>query len=322
MNKVLRASKAGYPCARNLWYSINNAEGITSPKTQRIFDVGTYLEPLVVEWLKQDGWEVEYNPGSQNAELEVTLPVEGGILAGHPDCFISKGDLQNVLVDIKTMNDRSYTLWKREGSLKSKPQYVDQLHVYAMACLHSGRPINMHTLGIVGVNKNNSDWHIDFFELDFARAADIQDRASALFAMTEPPTENSPCESWCCNYCEYSQTCEMKGTYTPPKPDITELPQAFIDEDDAVVHALKDLAFARQMASQAKTMEADAKQILLERAKTKGTNQLQGGGLTCTITERATTRFDTAAFKKANPELAEQYTTSTTAKYFELKEVI
>ncbi len=322
MNKVLRASKAGYPCARNLWYSINNAEGITSPKTQRIFDVGTCLEPLVVEWLKQDGWEVEYNPGSQEAELEVTLPVEGGILAGHPDCFISKGDLENVLVDIKTMNDRSYTLWKREGSLKSKPQYVDQLHVYAMACIRSGRPINAHTLGIVGVNKNNSDWHIDFFELDFARAADIQDRAKALFAMTEPPTENSPCEAWCCNYCEYSQTCEIKGMYTPPKADITELPQAFIDEDDAVVHALKDLAFARQMASQAKTMEADAKQILLERSKAKSTNQLQGGGFTCTITERATTRFDTAGFKKANPELAEQYTTSTTAKYFELKEVI
>ena len=69
MEKVLRASKIGFPCDRNLYYSANGVEGITSPKSQRIFDVGTYLEPVVVERLRADGWESEYNAGSQNAEL-------------------------------------------------------------------------------------------------------------------------------------------------------------------------------------------------------------------------------------------------------------
>ena len=313
MEKVLRASKIGFPCARNLYYSANGVEGITSPKSQRIFDVGTYLEPMVVEWLRADGWTVEYNPGSQEAELEVTVPLEGGIIAGHPDCFISKGDITDCLADIKTMNDRAFTQWKREGTEASKPQYVDQLHSYAMGCIRAGRKIER--LAVVGVNKNNSDWHIDVFDFDFYRAADIQDRASAVFCMSEPPTDDSPREAWCCNYCEFAHLCELKGTKPKEQPPLPENV-----DDVAVMSAINDLVMARDLAKQAKAMEASAKQALLAEAKAKGNNTIHSGGFICSITERASTRFDSTAFKKAHPDLAEQYTTSTTTTYFDVKE--
>ena len=171
MLKILRASKAGFPCERNLWYSVHGYAGTTDESAQRIFDVGTYLEPMVVEWLRSDGWEVEYNPGSQQAEYEISLKLDGGEIHGHPDCIISRGNLRNVLVDIKTMNDRAFTLWKREGTEKSKPQYVDQVHIYAQGLIESGRNIEM--LGIVGLNKNNSDLHIDLFKYDPARITEI-----------------------------------------------------------------------------------------------------------------------------------------------------
>ena len=320
MDKVLRASKAGFPCVRNLFYSVNSPDmGIVSPKSQRIFDVGTYLEPMVVEWLKTDGWEVDYNPGSQNAELEVTVPLENGWLAGHPDCIISKDDMENILVDIKTMNERAFTQWKREGSLKSKPQYVDQLHIYAMGCIRNGILINSHTLGIVGVNKNNSDWHIDFFDFDYGRAADIQDKAFAVFEMNEPPEENCPAEAWCCNYCEYAHMCEIKGKHKP-EPAIETLPASFIDDSEKIAQALKDLTFARELAGQARTLEADAKQILIAEAKARGQNTLKGGGITCTISERKTSKFDSAGFKKAHPDMAAKFTSESTTTYFTLKE--
>ena len=204
--------------------------------------------------------------------------------------------------------------------MKSKPQYVDQLHVYAMGCIRAGIQIYPHTLGVVAVNKNNSDWHIDFFDFDFARAADIQDRAVAVFGMSEPPTESSPCESWCCNYCEYSHFCELKGKFKPKPAESYELPASLLDADDEVVKGLKDLAFAKELATQAKTMEADAKQSLLAYAKAHGKDTLKGAGLTCTITERTSTRFDSTAFKKAHPDLAAQYTSEATTTYFTLKE--
>ena len=322
MDKVLRASKAGFPCVRNLFYSVNSPDaGIISPKSQRIFDVGNYLEPMVVEWLRADGWDVTYNPGSQEAEIEVFVPLDGGSLAGHPDCIISKDDMQNVLVDIKTMNERAFTQWKREGSMKSKPQYVDQLHIYAMGCIRHGITINPHTLGIVGVNKNNSDWHIDFFDFDFGRAADIQDKACSVFAMTEPPVENCPSEAWCCNYCEFAHMCEIKGKYKPKPVVEDELPPfTFEDENDKVTHALKDLAFARELASQSRTLEADAKQILIAEAKAKGTDTLKGGGYTCSISERKSARFDSSAFKAAHPDLVAKFTLESITTYFNLKE--
>ena len=203
MEKILRASKAGYPCDRNLWYAVNKYDGIITKKTQRIFDTGTYLEPLVVEWLRQDGWTVNYNQGSQNADLEFVIPISGGTIKGHPDAFISR------LVDIKTMNDRAWVQWKREGTLKSKPQYADQLHIYAMGAIWA--EYKVEKLGIVGLNKNTSAIHIDFFDFDEERFEEIKKRGMKIFASENAPEENCPAEKWCCSYCEYSHLCELNA---------------------------------------------------------------------------------------------------------------
>ena len=47
-------------------------------ETLRIFEVGTILEKVVVGWLREDGWEVYHNEGSQEAEWEITVEVKGG----------------------------------------------------------------------------------------------------------------------------------------------------------------------------------------------------------------------------------------------------
>ena len=117
--------------------------------------------------------------------------------------------------------------------------------------------------------------------------------------------------------------CELKGKNKPaPKPTIdTSLPLSMVETgNDAIVHALKDLVFARELAGQAKTMEADAKQVLIAEAKAKGIDTLKGGGLSCTITERKSSRFDSAGFRQAHPTLAAQFTTEGTTTYFTLKE--
>lgn len=59
--KVLRASRIGSLCNRSLFYSVNGAEEIISEKSQRIFEVGRTLEPLIINWLRYDGWNVRHN---------------------------------------------------------------------------------------------------------------------------------------------------------------------------------------------------------------------------------------------------------------------
>ena len=68
---VIRASKIGHPCIRNIWYSsVGGIEEPFSKETLRIFEVGTILEKVVVGWLREDGWEVYTQGRFQEAEWE------------------------------------------------------------------------------------------------------------------------------------------------------------------------------------------------------------------------------------------------------------
>ena len=314
MDKILRASKAGFPCMRNLWYSVNGYEQKNDEHTQRIFDVGNYLEPMVVEWLKKDGWNVEYNPGSQSAEIEVTIPVSGGTIAGHPDCIISKGEVQNALIDIKTMNERAFTFWRREGTLQSKPQYVTQLHIYAIGLEKLGRKIER--LGIVGVNKNNSDMHIDFFDFNQFKATDIISQAEMIFSMDKPPSFNCPAEQWCCRYCEFRDKCELSDNSFTTAP----LPEIPVTQDTVILAAMKELKQARELSKEARDLETHAKSVLDENVKDKGLSAVQGDGMVFSMSAKLASRFDTAAFKKTHPELVSQFTKQTSSVVYEIKE--
>lgn len=313
IKKILRASKAGYPCARNLYYSVNGYEGITDLHTQRIFDVGTYLEPLVVRWLQEDGWTVYYNQGSQDADLELKYPVNGGELAGHPDCFISREGTGNLLIDIKTMNERAFQWWKRDGSIKSKPQYVDQLHIYAAAAMKAGFEVDK--LGIVGLNKNNSDLWLDTFDYDEKRFNDIINRAEYIFMQNKPPAENCPRESWCCGYCEYSEICEISQS----KRDTHVNDGAMRTDDPEIISAMKTLKEARELSKTARELEDEAKSTLDSKVRQQGLSSVQGGGFTVNITERHSTRFDTSEFKRAHPELVSLFSKNNTALFYEIK---
>ena len=317
MDKVLRASKAGFPCLRNLWYSVNGYQEVVSQKSQRIFDVGTALEPYIVEWLKTDGWEVEYNPGSQNAELEVTVPIIGGKIAGHPDCIISKGEIQNALVDIKTMNEWAFKTWKKKGTLITKPQYVTQLHIYAMGLQRAGRTIER--LGIVGVNKNNSEMHIDFFNFDEGTCIAIMNRAETIINASEAPEFDCPTEEWACGYCEFSQICKPTEKICTEIQDNGEpIP---VTQDETILNAMKTLQRARDLTKQAKALETEAKETLDENVRDKGLSAIQGDGLIFTMKQKTQTRFDEKALNAEHPELAGKYTKQVIATTYDIEQL-
>lgn len=315
MEKVLRASKAGYPCQRNLWYAVNGYKGVITPSTQKIFDIGTCLEPLIVEWLKQDGWSVTYNPGSQTAELKFVIPVNGGNITGHPDAFISRPGCEDVLVDIKTMNERAWVQWKREGSLKSKPQYVDQLHIYAMGAIWAGYQVEK--LGIVGVNKNNSALHIDFFDFDKSRFDEIKKRATEVFTANEAPCENCPSEKWCCGYCEYSHFCEL---YAKTAKDTEVGDDIAITSDEDIINAMDLLKEARELSKAGKELEDEAKIVLDEKVRQRGIKSIKAGGLILKLTETTSNRFSSTAFKSAHPDMYQEFVKPSTSVVYNLKE--
>ena len=245
----------------------------------------------------------------------VEIPVAGGKLVGHPDCIISKGDIKNALVDIKTMNDRAFTYWKRDGTEKTKSQYMTQLHIYAMGLMAAGRKIEK--LGIIGVNKNNSDMHIEFFDFNPYREKGIEDYVEMVFAQEKAPELGCPAESWACSYCAFANICEL---YKKPEPALKDVETLAVTNDEAVIDAMRELKHARELTKEAKELEKQAKKTLDDNVKAKGLSGITGGGLVFRMREKVSTSFDTEAFKAAHPEMVGEFTKSSTSFVYEIKE--
>jgi hypothetical protein len=207
---VVRASSIGSDCIRKIWYeTVSDYEPEFSEDTLRIFEVGDVMEPVIVEWLRRDGYEVEYNPGSQEAGTEIVIPVNGGEIRGHHDAIIkpSMDIAVDTMIDIKTMNDFAWKKWKSTGTMKNKFGYACQATIYAGA-------FGLTQCGVVGMNKNNSKLHMDTFPFDPMLYETLISKAEYILSFTEPPTpgdflfsandmipNQGEFEPWVCKYC-------------------------------------------------------------------------------------------------------------------------
>jgi hypothetical protein len=116
-------------CQRKIWYGFRWSYPRFVPKrTQRLFDRGDLEEARVVKDLRAAGVIV-----TDCLEDQITLVDQTGHIGGHPD-----GEAINVptapktphLLEIKTMANKYYQNFKRQGLAKSDPVYWGQVHTY------------------------------------------------------------------------------------------------------------------------------------------------------------------------------------------------
>ncbi|MDR1979560.1 MAG: PD-(D/E)XK nuclease family protein [Synergistaceae bacterium] len=314
--KVLRASTIGFPCDLHLWFAANKYEKLEDPKSLRVFAVGNALEPVAIKWLQEDGWKVFYNPGSQDADLEHVIPVTGGEIRGHLDAIITRPDTGNILIDVKTMNDRAFLNWKRQGTELKSPQYLDQIHVYADAAITAG--LSVDKLGIVAVNKNNSDMQIEIMDYSVERMMEIRERAERTFAATEAPDPGPRLASWACGYCAYRHSCHCRAV----KKDTSVGDGTAVTTDDDIINALELLRESRDLEKTAKDLSDQAKAVLDEKVKKQGIKSVWGGSLILTLSEIVSSRFDSTAFKKVHPDLAKEFTKESKSVRYDIKEAV
>ena len=314
-NKVLRASRIGTLCDRALFYSVAGAEEITKEKSQRIFEVGKVLEPVIVSWLRNDGWNVRRNMfDSTNEGMSLSLEVNGGTITAHPDCIISHDDSGLILADIKTMNDRSFRSLKRDGTIKSHPQYADQLTIYAQALRKCGHYIEQ--LAIVALNKNNCEGYIDYFTFEPERYEALKERAERIFALDEAPEQGDRFQGWCCGYCGYSHLCELC------KKDIAVGDESVPATDNQkVIDAVELLSESRDLEKAAKELSDEAKAVLDREVRKQGIKSVRAGNLVLILNEIKSSRLDTTALKKAHPELVSEFMKQSSSVRYDLKEV-
>ena len=313
--KVLRASRIGSLCNRSLFYSVNGAEEITSEKSQRIFEVGRVLEPVIISWLRSDGWNVRRNLFlNSNEGMSLSISVEGGTIEAHPDCVISRDDSGLILADIKTMNDRSFRSLKREGTVKSHPQYADQLTIYAQALRQQGFEITQ--LAVVALNKNNCEGYIDFFQFEQERYNALKERAERIFACEEAPEQGNRFQGWCCGYCGYAHLCELANKDTSVGDE--SVPAT---DNQEVIDAVELLSESRELERTGKELADEAKAVLDREVRKQGIKSVRAGNLILVLNEIKSSRLDTTALKKAHPELVSAFMKQSSSVRYDLKEV-
>ncbi|MBQ3458347.1 MAG: hypothetical protein IJG30_05245 [Synergistaceae bacterium] len=88
-----------------------------------------------------------------------------------------------------------------------------------------------------------------------------------------------------------------------------------------MIDAVDLLKEARELSKAGKELEDEAKSVLDEKVRQQGIKSIKAGDLILSLSERVSDRFDSSAFKAANPELYQQFRKPQSSVVYSIKEV-
>lgn len=207
--RKLRASSIGRDCDTELFLSAAGKESQFDKKSLRIFEIGRIMEPVIVKWMREDGWEVKHN---DKDEIGMIMAVGPGIVTGHYDVIARHPEITKnewALLDIKTMNSRRFNAWNKNGVQASDPAYYAQLLFYGYAWKYK-------KLGIVGAEKSTGDYEVEIFDFDYAKFKELRDRAARILDADRAVSSHGRK----CEWCSKKESCI--GEMTNPLPKIKD----------------------------------------------------------------------------------------------------
>lgn len=197
--RYIGASIIGSPCDALIAYNLRgfpNEE--PDPRLKRIFQLGHILEDEVVKDLKQRAdmriWEVDGLTGKQHS-----YEAWGGHVVCHLDGHIELDDEVVRVLEIKSMNDASFSKFKKQGMKFSHPRYYGQVQ---MMMGMSG----MTQTFFIAINKNTSEYHAEIVDYDDFEFAHIKERIERVTA-NEARKISTDSSDWRCRGCFKAGVC-------------------------------------------------------------------------------------------------------------------
>ena len=204
----LGASSIGDECIRKVQLQYMQKNQKVTAKQVRTFDIGHCLEDLIIQWLRIAGFDLKTR--NENGEQFGFSAADGkfaghvdGIIISFPEEFPDKST-GVCLLEIKTMNNKSWNDTQKRGVLVSKPVYYSQVQLY-LAYLELDRCL------FVALNKDTSDLYFEIIPFDPGMAQKYSDRAVQIIKATEN-NELLPCVSgdssfFLCKMCGFRDYC-------------------------------------------------------------------------------------------------------------------
>lgn len=148
-------------------------------------------------------------------DLGITYPVQwrvsavqghsGGSLDGKAYLPANYGISEQILLEFKTHNNKSFSNLQRQGMKLSKPQH------YAQCCSY-GYMLGLNYVLYCAVNKDTDDLYFEFVELNHKTGETMVQKAESIIFMQEPPPrlhENPT--FFMCKMCDCFSICHAKG---------------------------------------------------------------------------------------------------------------
>ena len=202
----LGASIIGDDCLRRIQMQFNQQEANFSAQNLRTFAIGHCLEDLIADWIKLAGFDLRTK--NENGE-QFGFSIAEGKIAGHCDGIIFDGPdflKYPCLLEIKTMNNKSWTDTAKRGVLLTKPLYYAQVQLY-MTYMH----LDENPCLFTALNKDNSEIYHEIIPFDSEAAQRYSDRAVQIIKASENnelmPRVSNDSSFYKCKMCPYRQVC-------------------------------------------------------------------------------------------------------------------
>jgi hypothetical protein len=196
----LGCSIAGGPCDRQLFYEYNLTPPKVDARIQRLFDLGSAIETLVIKHLRDCG-VVVFDKDDKGNQWVADFPDKR--IGGHLDGVVMNlpESSRPHLLEVKSANDSSFNKAQKEGVKEWNKQYYAQVQLYMMAT-------GLERCLFIVYNKDNSELYIERLNYNKIEAEIFYQRAVSILDMKEPPDRPFPDKSYfICKFCKWKEEC-------------------------------------------------------------------------------------------------------------------
>jgi len=206
----LGLSGLGEKCLRKVWYQWRHAaKPVFPPRMLRLFRRGDREEFVMCWMLRGIGFEIFEvdEQGKQFSVRDFENHLKGnldGVAKIPAEFWLSSHNPTPLLTEYKTVNDKGFQKFVKDGVEKTNPKYYGQMQGY---CGYMG----LKGAIFFAVNKNDDDLYIEFVPAKKNKFSALVDKAQAVIESQEPPERMSEIASnWECKYCDFHGICHKK----------------------------------------------------------------------------------------------------------------
>ena len=194
VRNYLGASQLGAECPRALQYEYNNtpkdAGKEFNGQTLRIFALGHLFEELAISWLKSAGFDLRVR---EENNRQFGFKAANGKIAGHVDGIIygapdSLHMQVPALLEVKSMNSKSWKDTVKKGLVLSKPIYAAQIAMYQAYMEESIPGISVNPALLTAINKDTAEIYHELIPFDKELAEKVTNKAFEIINASDSGT--------------------------------------------------------------------------------------------------------------------------------------